>query len=149
MSILDRLNRGEITVSIGVDNHNRTEDQIMAAGELLELAMAGDRMRWIPVTERMPEGGEPVIVAVGKPERYVLKYAAYVPSGIEEIEIGRFGTMFASDFAQGDDYTPEFIPEGWHEIQNLFGDTELLLEVDENVFAWMEPPTLSGREMAR
>ncbi len=54
-SVLERIKQGEITVTIGSDNQNVTIEDVNNARELLRLAEKGERTRWVPVGEGLPE----------------------------------------------------------------------------------------------
>lgn len=62
MNVLDRIENGKTTVSVGIDNNNQTPEQIADSKELLHLARRGARYRWIPVSERLPDDGKEVII---------------------------------------------------------------------------------------
>lgn len=60
--LISRIERGELTVTVGIDNVNVSHEQKTAAKELLHLARLGQQRDWIPVTpETMPEHGEKVL----------------------------------------------------------------------------------------
>lgn len=59
--LLERIERGETTISLGINNNNATLDEINNAAELLRLARLGAARQWIPISERLPEDGAYVL----------------------------------------------------------------------------------------
>lgn len=118
----------------GGSNHDRYE-LAYVAGARWGIAYA---QRWIPVTERMPEPGEPILALLERPPEWKQRHTR-----IRAMWIPQF---FDSDLGEYDgdaDYNEEkdeyYWPEGWYE-RNEFD--ERCWAVDGTVIAWQPLPPL-------
>jgi hypothetical protein len=104
--------------------------------ELLRLAQIGERMQWVPVSERLPEDSKPVLAVVKEGKRQFVLRVMYAR---------KFDLVCGTDcdeaFLDYDEKTDEYYcKEGWYE-DNQF--EEIHWGISGDVTHWMplpEPP---------
>lgn len=87
---------------------------------------------WIPVTDRLPESGKPVLVACGKK---VIRSAHAGKFALAEDDWGYFNDGEGSDYNEANDTT--YWPEGWYEW-NEWEETHWQLDTEPTY--WMPLP---------
>lgn len=87
---------------------------------------------WIPVTERLPKGGFPVLVACGKK---VLRAAHAGKFELDEKNWGWFNDGDGSDYNEENDTS--YWPEGWYEWNE---HEEIHWQLDNEPTHWMPLP---------
>ena len=119
-------------------------DEAAIAGmkrEIERMVVSGNKPRWIPVTERLPENGIHVLLSCK------CGVGAYVCDGFHT-EKYSMPTQFYEDFyedidADYDEETDEYyFPEGWWEVIKNWDDYSCVA-IEDTVTHWMplpEPP---------
>ena len=87
---------------------------------------------WIPVTERLPSGGTPVLVACG---RKVLRATHAGKLELDEEDWGLFNDGDGGDYDEAEDMS--YWPEGWYEW-NESDETHWALDTEPT--HWMPLP---------
>ena len=101
-----------------------------------------DALKWIPVTERMPENGVHVLAAVKLDglfcsEIYVCD-AYYTEQFFERVDdhCGEFYDISCDYFEYEDEY---YLEEGWYEVVNNWDDFDSV-RIADTVTHWMPLP---------
>ena len=87
---------------------------------------------WIPVTERLPKGGEPVLIWTGK---QVLRAAHAGKFELSKENWGWWNDDEGADYNEADDTT--YWPEGWYEWNRY---EKIHWQVGAEVTHWMPLP---------
>lgn len=87
---------------------------------------------WIPITERLPESGVPVLVSVGKK---VLRAAYVAKFAMSEEKHGKWSDGDDADYSEETDQT--YWPEGWYERSE---GEEIYWPIDPWPTHWMPLP---------
>lgn len=100
--------------------------------------------KWIPVTERLPESQNPVLVVAvskGMGLPYIFKAAHINHHEITEEEYGWTDGEYDSEYDEENDCF--WIPECWYECNAVEGNTNWIMDEDYTITHWMplpEPP---------
>ena len=100
--------------------------------------------KWIPVTERLPESENPVLVVAvskGMGFPYIFKAAHINHHEITEDEYGWTDGEYDSEYDEENDCF--WIPECWYECNAVEGNTNWIMDEDYTITHWMplpEPP---------
>lgn len=100
--------------------------------------------KWIPVTERLPESQNPVLVVAvskGMGLPYIFKAAHINHHEITEDEYGWTDGEYDSEYDEENDCF--WIPECWYECNAVDGNTNWVMDEDYTITHWMplpEPP---------
>jgi hypothetical protein len=100
--------------------------------------------KWIPVTERLPESQNPVLVVAvskGMGLPYIFKAAHINHHEITEDEYGWTDGEYDSEYDEENDCF--WIPECWYECNAVEGNTNWVMDEDYTITHWMplpEPP---------
>lgn len=117
-------------------------EALMAEGEIYDIDYTG----WIPVSERLPECEQEVLICT---EKKILGKDAYIDSIITPamyedgtmLEIGSKWSWVDMDFDEWDDTEDcGIIPEGWWENRHFNPDEVYNNPVDRKVVAWKPLP---------
>ena len=114
------------------------EEMLEQLGELAALK-SGDVVmvpNWIPVADRLPKGGYPVLVACGKK---IIRAAHAGKFELDEENWGWFNGGEGGDYNEAND--TYYWPEGWYEW-NEFEETHWQVESDPT--HWMPLPAAPG-----
>lgn len=109
---------------------------------VLALINEHEKNRWIPVTERLPQNEETVLITVehrpigGKPYRRVIK-AFYEDGNMNTEDSGCCWDTSEGDWEYDEESDGYIIPEGWWEDTDY---CEVLGIVGDFVLAWMPLP---------
>ena len=123
--------------SVPVDNELPTVkhivDHLIANGVTVQ--------KWIPVTERLPESQNPVLVVAvskGMGLPYIFKAAHINHHEITEDEYGWTDGEYDSEYDEENDCF--WIPECWYECNAVEGNTNWVMDEDYTITHWMPLP---------
>jgi hypothetical protein len=97
--------------------------------------------RWIPVSERLPESQNPVLVVAvskGMGLPYIFKAAHINHHEITEDEYGWTDGEYDSEYDEENDCF--WIPECWYECNAVEGNTNWVMDEDYTITHWMPLP---------
>ena len=101
-----------------------------------KVAIKGERIdNWIPVSERLPECEEEVLILT---ERNKITTAMYEDGKMPEDD--SIWSWYEVDFSYDEDNDIYCVPEGWLEYRHFNPDDEYNNTVDEKVIAWQPLP---------
>ena len=113
--------------------------------DALEMAISAlEKTKWIPVTERLPDSQNPVLVVAvskGMGLPYIFKAAHINHHEITEDEYGWTDGEYDSEYDEENDCF--WIPECWYECNAVEGNTNWIMDDDYTITHWMplpEPP---------
>lgn len=131
----------------GLNNPNKEEAfghtavQILTEIEYAPTVNAVEVVRWIPVTQRLPESQTPVlVVAVSKGMRfpYIFKAAHINHHEITEDEYGWTDGEYDSEYDEENDCF--WLPECWYECNAVEGNANWVMDDDYSITHWMPLP---------
>jgi hypothetical protein len=95
-------------------------------------------MEWIPINNKYPEAGKPVIVAAKDGNRKVILRAAWIPKHFED------GGNYDGDCDYDEEKDAYYWPEGWYEWNDC---DETHWNIDGEVVAWMLLPEFPSEQL--
>lgn len=98
-----------------------------------------DAVKWIPVTERLPEAETEVLILARCGNRTIITNGMY-EDGTKNTEDSNWWWMETDGFEYDEELDAYIIPEGWWEYKHYNGDDEYNHAIYDKVTHWMPLP---------